>query len=352
MPLTYFQPSQVDSTFNGYLRNRIINGAMMIDQRNAGASITPSANAYTVDRWYATFGGSATSKMSFQQSSVVPPGFVNSMLATVVSAYSVGSSDSINFNQRIEGLNVADLAWGTASASPITVSFWVRSSVNGVYGAAIKNSAADRGYPFTYTINSANAWEYKTVTIPGDTTGTWLTSNGIGLVLNFSLANGGSTAGTAGAWAASNLNSATGATNIVATNGATWYVTGVQLEVGSVATPFERRMYPQELQFAQRYYSKSYPQSVVPGTATSDGRYLGVSVAGAGFVNFDFPVEMRVSPTITPYSTNGASGVYGSDTSGNWAPVASSISTRRYSSYGSLANNQFYYGHYVASAEL
>jgi hypothetical protein len=232
-------------------RNRIINGDMRIDQRNAGASVTPTANTYILDRWVA--GLNVSSKFSVQRSTTAPTGFVNSVLITSTSAYSVLSADRFAFTQLIEGFNTADLAWGTASAKTVTLSFWVRSSLTGTFGGALQNNASDRSYPFTFTINAANTFEYKTVTIAGDTTGTWLTDNQIGIGVRFSLGTGTTYSGTAGAWAAADYRSATGAVSLVGTNGATLYITGVQLEVGSVATPFERRDYGRELIMCQRY---------------------------------------------------------------------------------------------------
>jgi hypothetical protein len=293
MPLTFFQPSQVDSTFNGYLRNRIINGAMMIDQRNAGASVTPANAAYTLDRWSALL--TQSSKFSIQQNGggVTPPtGFINYLGVTSLSSYSVVTGDIFGVRQRVEGLNVSDFAWGTASAQAVTLSFWVRSSLTGTFGGAVQNSAGNRSYPFSYVINGSNTWEYKTVTIPGDTTGTWLTTNGVGLELNFGLGGGATYSGTAGAWAAANYGTATGATSVVGTNGATFYLTGVQLEVGTVATPFERRMYGQELQLAQRYYQYW-------GGGTNQFQLRAYNLAGGGITQtFTYPVEMRTAPTV------------------------------------------------------
>ena len=291
MPLTYFQPSQVDSSFNGYLRNRIINGAMVIDQRNAGASVTPATNNYVLDRW--VFDLSQSSKFSVQQSAVVTPGFTNSCAITSLSAYSVGASDFFLMRQSIEGLNVYDLAWGSASASTVTLSFWVRSSLTGTFGGSIRNSADNRSYVFSYTIISANAWEYKTISIPGDTSGTWLTTNGVGLKLSFSLGTGSTYSTTAGSWVAGNFAAPTGATSVVGTNGATFYLTGVQLEVGSVATPFERRLYPQEFAMCQRYYTVLSSYLVYEGYVTISANVI-TSTA--------LPVNMRATPTISPQS--------------------------------------------------
>jgi hypothetical protein len=235
-------------------KNRIINGAMTIDQRNAGASITPSNQQYLVDRWLA--GLTQTSKFTVQQDAgaVTPPvGFIDYLGCTSSSAYSVGSGDTFFIQQSIEGLNVADLGWGTANAQTVTLSFWVRSSLTGTFGGSIMNSAVNRAYPFSYTISSANTWEQKSITIAGDTSGTWLTTNGIGLRLTFSLGTGSTLSNTAGTWAGGNFLSATGATSVVGTNGATFYITGVQLEVGSTATSFEYRPIQTELDLCYRY---------------------------------------------------------------------------------------------------
>lgn len=235
-------------------RNRIINGDMRIDQRNAGASINPTDGQFVVDRF--AMGVSQASKLTVQQSAIAPSGFSNSVLITSSSSYAVLAGDYFGIRQGIEGFNIADLAWGTADAKPAALSFWVRSSLTGTFAGSLRNQSATRSYPFNYTINSANTWEQKTVIIPGDTTGTWLTNNGQGINLWFALGTGSNFSGTAGAWAGSNFVSATGATSLVGTNGATFYLTGVQLEAGPTATPFERRPIGVELQLALRYYQK------------------------------------------------------------------------------------------------
>jgi len=276
-------------------RNRIINGGMAIDQRNAGASVTPTTdNTFTLDRWSA--GLTQASKFSVQRSTAAPAGFSNSALCTSLSAYSVGAGDAFLLSQNIEGFNVADLGWGTASAQAVTLSFWVRSSLTGTFGGVVANSAANRSYPFSYTISAANTWEQKTITIAGDTTGTWLTDNSTGMRVRFSLGAGSTYSGTAGAWAGSTLFSATGATSVVGTNGATFYITGVQLEAGSVASPFERRDYGRELMMCQRYYQKYSNASGVASIVFLIAQaYSTTAVIGA----FAPPVAFRATPTIS-----------------------------------------------------
>ena len=283
------------------LKNRIINGAMVVDQRNAGASVTPTASSYTLDRWRATL--SVASKFSVQQSSTAPTGFNNSLLVTSLSSYSVLAGDFFNIQQRIEGFNVADLGWGTADAKTVTLSFWVKSSLTGTFGGALQNSAGNRCYPFTYSISSANTWEQKSITIAGDTTGTWLTTNGIGIIISIGLGVGSTYSGTAGAWAGTTYNSATGSTSVVGTNGATFYITGVQLELGSTATPFERRLYNQELSNCQRYYYKLQSNSA----DSFFGSAFNVSTTLAIGITF-FPVTLRTAPSALEQS--GTAGDY------------------------------------------
>jgi hypothetical protein len=271
-------------------RNRIINGDMRIDQRNAGASAGTASGtfAYFLDRWVASY--SQTSKFTVQQNagSVTPPaGFTNYLGITSSSAYSVGSGDAFNMQQPIEGFNVADLGWGATGAQTVTVSFWVHSSLTGTFGGAACNSNLTRSYPFTYTVSASNTWEQKTVTIAGDTSGTWVTNNGVGLRLYFNLGAGSTYSGTAGAWAGANYQSATGATSVVGTSGATFYITGVQLEAGSVASPFERVDYGRQLIMCQRYYQKTGGYFA----ATQ----LGNELNAVGSCNVK--VEMRAAPT-------------------------------------------------------
>ena len=236
-------------------KNRIINGAMAIDQRNAGASVTPANGAYTLDRWAAFTNGAGV--YTVQQSSTAPAGFTNSLLCTVTTIdSSVTGTDYYMLQHKVEGFNSADFAWGSASAASVTLSFWVRSSITGTYSVKLGNSASDRYYVATYTINSANTWEQKTITLTGDTSGTWVTNNGTGIELRFAMAIGSSfTTSTLNAWTAgSSFGATTASNNWIGTNGATFYITGVQLEKGSTATSFDYRPYSAELAMCQRYY--------------------------------------------------------------------------------------------------
>ena len=285
-------------------RNKIINGAMLIDQRNGGASVTlNSGTTYTLDRWF--YFANGVNKFTCQQNAgsvALPTGFTKYMGFTVAAAVTIGASDYFITAQRIEGFNVADLGWGTAYAKSITISFWVRSSLTGTFGASVQNGASNRSYPFTYTISAANTWEQKTVTIAGDTSGTWATDNTGSLTLWYGLGVGSTLSGAAGSWSGSDYRSATGATSVVGTNGATFYLTGVQLEVGDTATPFEHEPYGVTLQKAQRYYYR----------ATGNGyqRYaLGYAdTTSRVYVTPELPVTLRATPTIAQsgLTVNGA----------------------------------------------
>lgn len=272
------------------MRNRIINGDMRVDQRNGGASVVVNTTApFPVDRWN-TY--SDIANMTAQRSTVAPAGFINSLLHTVTGGAAPTAAQISRLEQRIEGVNVTDLGWGTANAQAVTISFWVRCSVTGTHSGAVSNNGGNRSYPFVFTVSSANTWEYKTVNIPGDTTGTWTTDNTTGFKLMFNLGTGTTYLGTAGAWAASGLFGATGSVQLCATSGATLYLTGVQVEVGTVATPFERRLYGQELALCQRYL----PAFKSSGAVSMAGNGMIVSATQAT-VLYNFLVTPRVAPT-------------------------------------------------------
>jgi len=348
---------------SSFKRNRIINGNMVIDQRNAGASVATSSGTfiYTVDRWQAIY--AATSKYTIQQNAgsvTLPAGFTKYLGVTSTSAYTPSSTEYFAVRQFIEGYNTADLAWGAASAKAVTLSFLVYSSLTGSFGGALVNSAQTRSYPFTYSVPVANTWTTISITVPGDTTGVWATDNATGIDLRLGLGCGSTYNGTAGAWAAGNYVSVTGAVSVVGTSGATFYITGVQLEVGTKATPYEMQIYSDQLAQCQRYFSKSYNIDVVPGTATYVGALATFSPTASTnrpVVPIFFPVSMRTTPTLTAYSpNNGASGnFYNNDAAANFAvqvSVNTGSSGASWLPSGTLTTNAFFTGHWTATAEL
>jgi len=287
-------------------KNRIINGAMMIDQRNAGASV-PSIgvnSVYLVDRW-GTYCAPNSGLLSGQrnQGGVTPPiGFTNYLGLTSLGNNPQSGASEVLLRQPIEGFNTADLLWGTANAATVTLSFWVRSSLTGTFSGNIRNFGNwNRSYVFTYTINSANTWEYKTITITGDTTGSWNGATNTGsLDVGFDLGAGSSfRTSTTNAWTAGGFNGATGSVSIVGTSGATFYITGVQLEKGSTATSFDYRPYGTELALCQRYCfvyrpSTNYaPYLMAHGINTTSMRGL-----------LKFPQTMRAAPSLTFTAAN------------------------------------------------
>ena len=290
-------------------KNKLINGNMNIDQYNNGGSITPSvSNIFCVDRWKSSLNPGG--KFSVQQNSGNAPatqGFTQCLKVTSLSAYTLGATEFEAISQYIEGNNIADLGWGTASAKTVTLSFWVNCSLTGTFGGALLNSAQNYNYPYSYTINAANTWEYKTVTITGATSGTWNTNSSDGIRLLFTLGCGATYSQPAGSWTTSIALSATGATSLVATNGATWYMTGAQFEVGTTATNFDFRSIGTEFALCQRYYQY----------LNASGSIYSNSGSSAGNYNYywNFAVTMRSAPTTTAtgYQLNAA---------GNWASVS------------------------------
>ena len=277
-------------------RNKLINGDMRINQRGSGVITGSGSRQFPVDQW-GMWNGTGT--VTFQQSTTAPTGFTNSLLATVTSTGSYGTSGYTQMQTKIEGFNCQDLAWGTASAKTITLSFWCRASVTGTYPIGLRNSAADRSYVATFTVNTANTWEYKTLYIPGDTTGTWLTNNGVGLDIVFNLGLGtGDDTSTPNTWISGNKGSTSSCVDFASNAGATFYLTGVQLEQNTQATPFEQRPYGVELSLCQRYY---YRYSNPSGNGGGMGYLSGFSSTRAfGYIHI--PVEMRGTITITPSS--------------------------------------------------
>lgn len=279
-------------------RNRVINGDMRIDQRNSGSSVTVnngSANAMSVDRWQGA-GETTDGVFTLQQSTSSPPvGFTHFLRATVTTAdASIGASQRYSILTKLEGFTVSDFNFGSANARSVTLSFWVRSSVTGTFGGTLRNAAGTRTYPFTWTINNANTWEFETIVIPGDVTGTWATDNSTGFWINFDLGSGSSLRAASGSWAAGDFRGATGAVSLISTLNATYDITGVQLEIGGTVTPFERRSYIQELAMCQRYFE--WCSFNVYGYQSTTGEVIG------GGVNFRAP--KRTAPTLGSITTD------------------------------------------------
>ena len=291
-------------------RNRIINGDMRIDQRNAGAAVTVNNSAafYATDRWFG-FGMTTAGVFTLNRSTSSPTGFTNSLAATCTTAdASIAAGDRYFVNQAIEGFNAADLGFGAAGAQAVALSFWVQSSLTGTYCATLINSAGDRSYVAEYSIAVANTWEYKTIYIPGDTTGTWLSDNNIGVGVRFTLATGTTYQTTANAWAAGNFNATSNQVNWMSSSSSrTFRITGVQLEPGTVATPFERRSYGQELALCQRYFEKSHNIDVVPGTNVGlSGSIEDFTIANqSGPARVRCAVSKRRNPTVNVYDATG-----------------------------------------------
>jgi hypothetical protein len=292
--ITFPDLSTLQTAPSGFgFKNRIINGDMRIDQRNAGASVMPADGQYTLDRWkgFRNGGGAYT----VQRSSVVPSGVLSNSAALTVTTpdTSIVSTDYYAFNQDVEGFNAADFAWGTSAAMPVSLSFWLRTSVTGTWVVALLNADGSRAYPATFTVTVADTWQQVTLTIPGITSGVWGTTNGSGVTLRFDLGSGSSINGTANVWntAGGFVGTRTlGSVNWIGTAGATFFLTGVQLEKGSTATAFDYRDYGRELIMCQRYYW------TLNGRTTYTASYGAFSIY---VCNVYFPVAMRSIPTIT-----------------------------------------------------
>jgi hypothetical protein len=348
-------------------KNRVINGDMRIDQRNVGAAVTTilQSQRFSVDRW--SHYGDVSARLTLQQSTSAPSGFTNSLLATVIATDATGPQQFIQ--QIIEGYNIADFGWGTPAATTVSLSFWVRSNLSGQFGGSLQNYNTSRSYPFAYTITAANTWEYKTVTIAPDTVGPWQTANNHGVRLLFELGAGYQKT-TAGAWVSSNTTSSLGSTNLCATLGATWQVTGVQLETGSAATGFDYRFYGTELAMCQRYFEKSFNDVTAPTNgpnttsfSTEDGLVTLIANNGAfGGGLITFKVTKRTTPGMTAFGNSNGHWGYGTGNIANAAALTWSGSTFGPSRIGAqqvsmtqqVVNGSYItiVGHWTASAEM
>jgi hypothetical protein len=304
------------------MKNRLINGAMVVDQRNVGASVsvTSGTTKYSVDMFRGDSGGGLDGVFSMQQSTTVPSsGFKNSLALTVTTANTnSGSGRYYRMYSSIEGLNMADLNVGTASAATVTLSFWVRSSVTGTYCVGFQNASFNRSYAANYTINTANTWEKKSITLIMDTTGTWSNSNTLGVRLFWDLGSGSSFQQTANTWAASNTWLTSSQTNWINNSGATFYITGVQLEKGSTATSFDYKLFQAELDLCQRYFEKSFSYEIAPAHNTGG---LFVIPIGSSFGcggNAYFTVQLKTHKRNRDYTLRHYDPLASHSNSENW----------------------------------
>ena len=286
------------NAYNTVGKNLIINGNMRIDQRNSGnavTGITAAGSKFITDRFKVV--NETDGQVTAQQSTTAPAGFTNSLYTTVTTVdSSLGSIQYAQISQRIEGNNLSHLEWGTSDAKTVTISFWVRSSLTGDYGVGVYNYNGSYCYFSDVTINTADTWEKKTITITGPTSGTWYTDNLLGLEFHISLGTGSSYQGTADAWTTSSfIVASSNQANWIGTSGATFYLTGVQLEVGESATEFEHRPYTTELQLCQRYYE------VLP-VVTAYSIVLAYYASGNYWGNWFFKVTKRAAPTFTGFT--------------------------------------------------
>ena len=297
-------------------KNIIINGACTINQRFGSGTynLASSGIYFPVDRFKSWAGG--TGAFTIQRSDNAPPGFKNSMMFTVSTAdTSIASTEYYTVQQRIEGYNVAHLGWGTSDAKPVTLSFWVKGDIPGKYGISFWPSGQNYNYVTHYNINTADTWEYKTITIPGATGGTWLTDTGTGFGIwwDFGVGTTYSTA-TTETWGPSGKFAPSDSLKMIKTNGAKFRMTGVQLEVGKNATDFEHRSYGEELALCQRYYETTYPTGYGEGHDFNEVYPFANSHPVAfNFIasddtisaqSYTFQVSKRANPTVRLFSAN------------------------------------------------
>jgi hypothetical protein len=288
-------------------KNRIHNGAMLIDQRGSASSAISSSSvtyAYAVDRFFVA--SQTDGVTTSQQVSDAPTGFTKSLKVTVTTAdASLSAAQRLVVNHGLEGLNMADLNWGSGTAKTVTLSFWVKSSVTGTYSVGFRTGTAGTSYITSYVINSANTWEQKTITIPGATIGTWVTDNNTWGYLIWNLGIGSDfNSSTLNSWVSvTNGQGSTSHTSLMSTLNATWQISGIQLEVGNQATPFDYRDYANELRMCQRYYVDLANNG---GSTQNSYRCVGFAstyTTTQGSYVIQVPVPMRVLPSLTQAGT-------------------------------------------------
>jgi len=353
-----------NASSNFGFKNRIINGAMVIDQRNAGASltVTGSSSGFPVDRF--RIDSPVGQSITGQQVTASLSGFQNAFTYTAGTA-STNTNDQSEIVQFIEGHNVADLQFGTANAQTLTVSFWAKSSLTGTFGLILENSANNRQYITSYSLPTANTFTYISKTIVGDTSGTWLYTNGRGIGIRWDMGAGATQSGAVtNAWGTSSLIGITagaGVVKLTQNTSATFTITGVQLEKGSTATSFDYRPYGTELALCQRYFQTTLDIGVAVGaTSSADATLfcLARDSSNARVYASIFPTKMRSTPTVTVYAENNATA--GSITDDSTGSAVTGVSTGNIKQSGfaycskssGLTTSTAYRFNYTASAEL
>ena len=295
-------------------RNIVINGDMRIAQRATSASSLSSSGYHTLDRYISVIDGAGAWTQSRSTTAPTDQGFDTSLKMDCTTADgSLAATDMLVIQQRFEGQMLQYLKKGTSNAESLTASFWVRSNKTGTYICELRDANNTRYISKSYTISSADTWENKTLTFAGDTTGELGNNNGASLYLTFWLAAGSNfSSGTLGtSWHTTGANRAVGQVNLADSTSNEWYITGIQLEVGTSATDFEHLPFDVTTTRCQRYFQKSYELDTAPGTATDVGvQWTGGSSDSGNNVSFlpDFKTTMRASPTVTGYARDGTSG--------------------------------------------
>jgi len=349
-------------TFIGLGRNRILNGEMIIDQRNVGALITVNSAStfYSADHWMGQ--GSSAGAFTLQRVTDVPNsgGFRNSIITTITSTdLTLAANVSYRIIQPMEGNFLADFRFGFADAQALFLSFWVKGSMTGTYGGSILNGTENRSYPFSFTINNANTWEQKTIAISGDTAGTWSITTAIGMEVMFSLgANSAFKSASPNVWQTGKFYSPTGTVDLIQTLNATINFTGVQLEIGTNATAFEHIPLDLLIHRCERYFEKSYPLETALGSVGGAEQFTTTSAGGANTSygsTRPFHVEKRTAPSMTAWSNNGDSGTWQFFTSAGGATLRNpnlSSTVKTYYTFQVVASEVFASGHFTANSEL
>jgi hypothetical protein len=338
-------------------KNLIINGAMQVAARGTSTSITTGGTYFSPDRFQIGITGVDQLAATLSQSTTAPAGFSNSLKFEVTTAETTLDADEIvTVRQKFEGQDLQRIAKGTSSAEQVTASFWVRSSNTGTYILELYDSDNTRQVSKSYTINSANTWEYKTITFPADTTGAFDNDNNLSLFFMFWLAAGSDyTSGTLNtSWAsATSANRVVGQTNLIASTN-DFYITGVQLEVGEQATPFEHRSFGDELARCERYYEKSWNNSDVPGTLTDNGaEFHQIDDGGLQRDMTKWRVKKRAAPTVTIYNpSTGTTGEVRTNANTNFSTTVYAASEGSCFLGYTPSSGQFLKYHYEADAEL